>query len=581
MALSLSVVILGTSSASVSAAACTAPATDYGSATYSTLNIPAAGTYKVYSRLQAGASAGDNSYLLEIDGNTCFVVGDTGTFTNWTWVDYRDANTGSKITHNFTAGNHTVKMIGREASVKLDRLIFTADMNCVPSGTGDNCATPPDSTNPVINITSPTNGQNVSNTITVSATASDDVGVTKVEWLIDGWPSGEDTTAPYSAPLDTLLLSAGQHTVSAKAFDAAGNNTLSGVVTVNVQNAPQFSCTGSTATICEAFATTPGTFTFTGGAWASAQGKLRLTNAATTGQTTGNENLAMHNTNVANNWDLTVEGKAISSNNAFDDFSVVFNYQNATNYYFASFNESNDGNTNGIFRIVNGVQTELVDFATTITPGTAYDIKVARRGNVYEVFRDDQKVGTATDAAFTSGKVGLGSRNNEVEFDNLVVTPVLTAPAGDATKPTVSVTSPTAGSTISSAIDFSANAQDNVGVTKVEFFVDDQLVGADSSAPFVFPLDPASLSNASHKFTAKAFDAANNSQLSAAVSATVSVQNFESGDINRDGTVNVFDLAVLVGKFGQSGGDLGRSDINRDGTVNVFDLAVLVGQMND
>ena len=46
-------------------------------------------------------------------------------------------------------------------------------------------------------------------------------------------------------------------------------------------------------------------------------------------------------------------------------------------------------------------------------------------------------------------------------------------------------------------------------------------------------------------------------------------------DVNADGSVNVFDLVLVGGQFGQSGADL-TGDVNDDGTVNVFDL-VLVG----
>src|SRR6266550_1917182 len=45
------------------------------------------------------------------------------------------------------------------------------------------------------------------------------------------------------------------------------------------------------------------------------------------------------------------------------------------------------------------------------------------------------------------------------------------------------------------------------------------------------------------------------------------------GDINNDGTVNVFDLSMLLTHWGTSDA---ASDINHDGTVNVFDLSPLL-----
>ena len=61
-------------------------------------------------------------------------------------------------------------------------------------------------------------------TITVTATASDDVAVTGVEFQIDGVTIGAiDTTAPYAVSLDTSLYPSGQHVVRARASDAEGN----------------------------------------------------------------------------------------------------------------------------------------------------------------------------------------------------------------------------------------------------------------------------------------------------------------------------------------------------------------------
>src|SRR5438067_2017322 len=46
-----------------------------------------------------------------------------------------------------------------------------------------------------------------------------------------------------------------------------------------------------------------------------------------------------------------------------------------------------------------------------------------------------------------------------------------------------------------------------------------------------------------------------------------------SADLNHDGTVNVFDLSILLSKWGTSDA---TSDLNHDGTVNIFDLSALL-----
>ena len=76
-----------------------------------------------------------------------------------------------------------------------------------------------------------------SGTITFNATASDNVGVTKVEFYVDGVLKGTDTTSPYSMTLDSTTLTNGSHTLTGKAYDAAGNVGTSTGVTFSVSNA--------------------------------------------------------------------------------------------------------------------------------------------------------------------------------------------------------------------------------------------------------------------------------------------------------------------------------------------------------
>lgn len=77
----------------------------------------------------------------------------------------------------------------------------------------------------------------VGGVITITAQATDNVGVAGVQFLIDGtaW-GGENTSSPYSVQVDTNLLSSGSHTVTARARDAAGNTATSVGVSFIVDN---------------------------------------------------------------------------------------------------------------------------------------------------------------------------------------------------------------------------------------------------------------------------------------------------------------------------------------------------------
>ncbi|MDP2875274.1 MAG: Ig-like domain-containing protein, partial [Holophaga sp.] len=89
-----------------------------------------------------------------------------------------------------------------------------------------------DTTPPTVSATE----SGTSGTITFNATATDLVGVTKVEFYVDGALKGTDTTSPYSMTFDSTTLADGNHTLVAKAYDAAGNVGTSTSVGFTVSN---------------------------------------------------------------------------------------------------------------------------------------------------------------------------------------------------------------------------------------------------------------------------------------------------------------------------------------------------------
>jgi hypothetical protein len=87
-----------------------------------------------------------------------------------------------------------------------------------------------DTTAPTVSITSPANGATVSGSVTVTVSASDNVGVTSTAISIDG---GAYTT---SLTWATTSVADGSHTIQARAQDAAGNSGYSSTITVTVKN---------------------------------------------------------------------------------------------------------------------------------------------------------------------------------------------------------------------------------------------------------------------------------------------------------------------------------------------------------
>lgn len=94
----------------------------------------------------------------------------------------------------------------------------------------------PDTTPPLTSIISPVNGETVLGGVTISVSASDNVGVNKVELYKDGVLFATDTTELYSFFWDTTKDTNGAYILQSKAYDAAGNIGVSPEVTVYVNN---------------------------------------------------------------------------------------------------------------------------------------------------------------------------------------------------------------------------------------------------------------------------------------------------------------------------------------------------------
>jgi hypothetical protein len=117
------------------------------------------------------------------------------------------------------------------SEIKGGAYISMAELNVLSSG-GSTGGLPP-----TVSITSPAAGAAVSGTITVSASASDNVGVANVQLQVDGTNVGAvDTTSPYNFSLNTTTLTNGSHSLTAAAVDSSGNHATSIAVPITVSN---------------------------------------------------------------------------------------------------------------------------------------------------------------------------------------------------------------------------------------------------------------------------------------------------------------------------------------------------------
>ena len=94
-----------------------------------------------------------------------------------------------------------------------------------------------DTTPPSVSIVSPSAGtSSVSGTISVSINASDNVGVKRVDLRVNGTVVASGNTSPYQFSWNTTTGPDGSASLTAAAYDAAGNSAVSPAVTVTVAN---------------------------------------------------------------------------------------------------------------------------------------------------------------------------------------------------------------------------------------------------------------------------------------------------------------------------------------------------------
>jgi len=224
---------------------------------------------------------------------------------------------------------------------------------------------------------------------------------------------------------------------------------------------------------------------------------------------------------------------------------VVAGLQDSTTYHYRVRSTDAAGNAT-----VSGDSTFVTPPAIDITPPSAplnvtvqalstTQAKVtwqASTDNVgvanYPVLRDGTAVGTITATNFTDAGLTPGQAYNYTVVANDAAGNVSapSAPAGvtmplpDTTPPTISLTAPAAGNTVSGTLQVSATASDNVGVAGVQFKLDGANLGSEvTTAPYQAPWNTTGIANGQHTLTAVARDAAGNTTTGSSV--TVTVQN--------------------------------------------------------
>ncbi len=331
---------------------------------------------------------------------------------------------------------------------------------------------------PVVSITSPNEDETFASgdNVTISANASDpDGNITKVQFYKGTTLLSEDTSAPYSYVWNNVP--AGSHAIIAKAYDdksanatktvnisvtGSGGNVLPSVTVISPSDGDSFT-TGSTISIAANASDTDGTVS-----------KVEFFDGDT---------LLGEDTSEPYTYDW--------SNASAGSHSIIVKVTD----------NENGVSSQSVSIIVNGSGGSCT--APAYVPGQIYTggDKVSYQGNEYEA--------------------KWWTQNNDPVTNNENVWKLIGPCSGDANPLEVTITSPSNGQTftVGSTVTINASASDANGtITKVEFYVDGNKVGEDTTAPYMINWTATS---GNHNITTKATNDSNKSATSTSVTIAV------------------------------------------------------------
>jgi ELWxxDGT repeat protein len=408
-------------------------------------------------------------------------------------TDYSSPYSFSWRTEDVTDGAHAL-------SAKAFDLVGQVGTSAAVGVTVDN--SPPETA-----LGSPAQNAHVRGTIQLSATASDNLGVAKVEFYDGAALIGTDYAAPYELSWNTTSTRVGIHHLTSRAFDLAGNITHSAVVWVIVDNhAPRVTISGPSY---------------------GAQVRGSVLVSATAFDNEGVARVEFYVGTMLIGTDSLAPYEASWNSVAMADGVHTL----TAKAYDAAGNEAtSDGvevlvdNTAPTVALNAPAQSAYLQGTVQLSATASDNVAVAG----VEFYDGPTLLGTDYAPPYTLEWNTVGVREGghlltARAFDNVgnVSTSAEVAVTVDNTAPAVALSTPAQNALIRGIVLLGANASDTLGVARVEFYVDGTLLDTDATAPYELSWNSASIADGAHLLMAKAYDLAGNSSSSTEVTVTV------------------------------------------------------------
>jgi aryl-phospho-beta-D-glucosidase BglC (GH1 family) len=186
-------------------------------------------SFSIVFKLTSGVTAanGWNGTVSAPDASAQF------TATNPDWLQFGPITAGATWDVGFNGGGGAFAG-STIVSVKINGQTISVTGTGTGSGSGSGSNPGTDHTNPTATLASSAAAVTTAGNLSLTATASDNIGVTRVDFLDGAIVLGSDATAPYTFTVPLTAANNGTHSYTAKAFDAAGNFGTSPAVSVSV-----------------------------------------------------------------------------------------------------------------------------------------------------------------------------------------------------------------------------------------------------------------------------------------------------------------------------------------------------------
>ncbi len=367
---------------------------------------------------------------------------------------------------------------------------------------------------PTISLAASTTNITVATTLNLTATANDNVGVSKVEFYDGASLINSDASSPFSYSVALTSANNGTKTFTAKAYDAANNvassNSIS--VTVNIDStAPTVSLVSSSTNV-------------------TAAGNITLTATAT-------DNVGVSKIEF-------YDGTTLLNTDTVSPFSYSVALTSANNgtktYTVKAYDAANNVTTSNAISVTVNIVPTLSLVASTTNMLIAENLTLsATATNITGVTKVEFYDGTSLIATDTSSPYSYVIARTNLENGNKSYTAkaydssgnIITSTAVNVTVdidsvfPTVSLTGSATNITAATTLNLTATAADNKAVTKVEFYDGSTLLNSDTTAPYTWAINISGAQSGTHYYVAKAYDASNNITNSNTVNVVVNIDD--------------------------------------------------------